>query len=320
MFAFAGGMFVLFLYKSYLMRERRPAVIIAASITFTALAAIVLQCITAVKTNISYLKFNDITLDSLKNVLVPFFSCFFDIAGCSLFSGAMKNDTFVFYLALSITVFLCILFLYCLHRKNMSFAVICLSAVLFPLYIYITRYPIILPYRVFTVHLFFVFFLWLLLKKKNILYESIYGRMLIMLAAFLFLLSVPTGIKTALRDFNSGFSSAVNIADFIKKNIPDDGESILISPATWEGTPVAYYMHPRHVFDMNGRIIKYLELHPGSLDNNLHESGITKGKKYIYVIASKYQREYLASQGYTFIYETPPAMIVEEDYVLYRIP
>jgi hypothetical protein len=141
-----------------------------------------------------------------------------------------------------------------------------------------------------------------------------------MMAAFLFLLSVPTGIKTALRDFNSSFSSAGNLSYFIKNNIPDDGESILVSPATWEGTPVAYYMQPRHVFDLNGRIIKYLDLHPGTLDNNLHESGITKGKKYIYVIASKYQSEYLASQGYTFIYETPPAMIVEEDYVLYRIP
>jgi len=61
-------------------------------------------------------------------------------------------------------------------------------------------------------------------------------------------------------------------------------------------------------------------VHSSTLENHLNESGITKGKKYIYVIASKYQSEYLSLQGYTFIYETPPAMIVEEDYVLYRIP
>ena len=321
MFAFAGLMFALFVYQHfYKAGERRMSVIAAAFIVFAALSEIVLQCATAVKTNISYYRFNHISLESLKSVFSPFFSCFFDISSCSLFSGGIDKGNFIFYFSLFAAVLLCICFLCCLYRKNKIFAVICLSAILFPLYIYITRYSIILPYRVFAVHLFFAFFLWIMLKKGEVSLSSVQGRILSVSALFLFLMSVPTGVKTALRDFRGTFSSAREITDFIKNNIPDDGKSILVSPATWQGTTVAYYMHPRPVFALNGKIIKYIELHHGALENRLAESGITKGKEYIYIVASKYQREYLESCEYTFIYETQPAMIVEEEYVLYRIP
>ena len=83
---------------------------------------------------------------------------------------------------------------------------------------------------------------------------------------------------------------------------------------------MAYYMYPRPVFALNGKQIKHIDPHPDTLENHLNESGIMKGKDYIYIIAPKNQREYLASRRYTFIYETSPAIFMEEDYVLYRIP
>ena len=158
------------------------------------------------------------------------------------------------------------------------------------------------------------------MKNDSILTGKPYGKILTASLSFLFLMSVPSGIGMAFRDFRGNFSSAMDIADFIKANIPDDGKSIMVSPAPWQGVSVAYYLYPRPVFALNGKQIKYIDLHPGTLENHLDESGITQGKNYIYIIASKYQSEYLASRGHTFIYETPPAMLTEEDYVLYRIP
>ena len=158
------------------------------------------------------------------------------------------------------------------------------------------------------------------MKNGNHLDGTVYGKALIASLSFLFLMSVPSGIVMSLKDFYGNFSSSADIAGFIKANIPDDGKSIFVSPGSWQGVPVAYYMYPRPVFALNGKQIKHIDPHPDTLENHLNESGIMKGKDYIYIIAPKNQREYLASRGYTFIYETSPAIFMEEDYVLYRIP
>ncbi|MBO4556749.1 MAG: hypothetical protein J5706_08315, partial [Elusimicrobiales bacterium] len=318
-----GLMFALFAYQNfYKAEERRASVIAAAFAVFIALAAIVFQCLIAMQADISirYNTFNSITLASLGKVISSFFGCFFDMASSSIFSGGIDDGQFILKISLYASIFLVLLILFCLYKKNKTFFFICLAGVLFPLYIYVTRYSVILPPRVFIVHLFFICFLWIMMKNGNILAGKVYGKVLIASLSFLFLMSVPSGIVMSLKDFYGNFSSSADIAGFIKANIPDDGKSIIVSPAPWQGVPVAYYMYPRPVFALNGKQIKYIDLHPGTLDNRLAESGIMKGKDYIFIIASKYQKDYLASRGHTFIYETPPAMLTEEDYVLYRIP
>ena len=321
MFAFAGLMFALFAYQRfYKAGERRLPVIAAAFAVFIALAAIVFQSVLVLKTHIGYKIPNPVNLTSLKNVILPFFSCFFDMASCTMFSGGIDNIKFIFKISVTVSIFVVLLILYCLYKKNKTFFFICLAGIIFPLYIYITRRSVVFPNRVFIVHLFFIFFFWIIIKNSKILAEKSYGKILIASLSFLFLLSVPSGIAMSFSDFNGNFSSAMDIADFIKVNIPDDGKSIIVSPGSWQGVPVAYYLYPRPVFALNGKQIKHIEAHSSTLENHLAESGITKGKNYIYIVASKYQRENLASSGYTFIYETTPAIIMEEDYVLYRIP
>lgn len=317
LFAFAGGLALLYSYKYfYLERKRSTPVIVAGSAVFIALAAIIVQCITAFKTNTNYLEHKIITFKAIKEVLMLFFGSFYDIAGgSSLLSGNMEKNT-VFYILLCSSVILCIILLFCLYRGCRKAAVLMLVSSIFPLYIYVTRHSVIMPYRVFIVHLFYIFFFWILINKE----KGHVCRLFTVSALFLFLITIPSGIKLAVSDFNGRFSAARDIADFIKRNIPDDGTGVLISPSPWQGTAVAFYLAPVPVYMLNGNEIKCIDDRPGALDNRLAESGITKGKRYIYIIASKYQREYLASRGYTFIYETPPAMITEEDYVLYRIP
>ena len=156
--------------------------------------------------------------------------------------------------------------------------------------------------------------------KQNEKIRQPVNKIFIASMTMLFLMSVPTGISMAFNDLKNNFSSAPDLAYFIKKNIPDDGRNILISPSPWQGASAAFYLGERPVYLLSGERIMCIEDRPGALDNRLAESGLTKGKDYIYIVASKYQSEYLSSRGHTFIYETPPAMLPEEDYVLYRIP
>ncbi|MBO4556750.1 MAG: hypothetical protein J5706_08320, partial [Elusimicrobiales bacterium] len=202
MFAFSGLMFALFAYQNfYKAEERRASVIAAAFAVFIALAAIVFQALFVVKTHIGYKVYNPVTLASLEKVISSFFGCFFDIASCTMFAGGLDKDKFIFGIALSVSLFLFFAVLFCLYKKNKTFFFICLAGVLFPLYIYITRFSVILPYRVFIVHLFFICFLWIIMKNGNHLDGTVYGKALIASLSFLFLMSVPSGIVMSLKDF-----------------------------------------------------------------------------------------------------------------------
>jgi hypothetical protein len=326
MFAFAGGMFVLFLYKSYLMRERRPAVIIAASITFTALAAIVLQCITATRIHLEYSSLNIISFDSVKNITGSFFMCFFDITKGNLFYNNVTYEGMLLYILLFIT--LIIFFILCFYLFNMGkkYAVIFFMSVAFSLYIYIAYSSLIFPYRVFTTHLFFIFFFWIIMKKTDETVKKVHGNKILLFSlSLLFIISIPTGINTAVKDFKGYFSSAENIAVFIQQNIPDDGESVLISVGNWLTAGVAYYLGDRPVYTISGRRFRYIDMNVEVLENKLQERGLINGKKYIFIIISKgfldedKDRESLVS-AYTLVYKTPKSMLPNEDFYLYRIP
>ncbi len=321
MFAFVALMLFLFVYQRfYLQRKRSKSEIAAASITLASLTVIVVQVLVAMRA-VSQFGNKSTVSTPLKGVLIPFFACFFDTTKGNLFYSYTPNSGLLFYLPLFSVIVLFCGMLFFLYRTEKKYFWIFVLSVCFPIYIYLTTYSVIVPYRVFTVHLLLVFFFWITFKNNNeISIKMLHNKMFLTVISLFFLITIPSGIKLAVNDFNGRFSAARDIADFIKRNIPDDGTGVLISPSPWQGTAVAFYLDPVPVYMLNGNEIKCIDDRPGALDNRLAESGITKGKRYIYIIASKYQREYLASRGYTFIYETPPAMITEEDYVLYRIP
>lgn len=61
-----------------------------------------------------------------------------------------------------------------------------------------------------------------------------------------------------------------------------------------------------------------IEDRPGALENRLVESGILAGREWLYVVASIYHLETLASLGYEFVYITPKSMVIEDHYVIFR--
>lgn len=323
MFAFAGLMLAMFVYRHFYKGcERRPGVITAAFIVCVALAAIVVQCFIAVKTNSGYTHLNKINSGLVSNILSSYFSGF-----SGIFTD-FDNTGILYYVFLCTAVLVFCLLLWLLYKAEKKSAVVFMLSVLFPFYIYVTRYSVIQSTRVFIAHFLFVFFFWLIAENKKTV--QIQKKKVTFLLMFLFLLSVPGGMIMAVRDFRSEFSGAENMAFFIKENVPDDGSSVIVSLATSQTTHIAYYLYPRPLYSLKGEKIRYIDLHPEALENRLMESGILNGKKYLYVIFPKYQKEfsgYLSSftaglelKGYKFIYETPPAISPGQDFLLYRIP
>ena len=326
MFAFAGLMFALFVYQHfYKAGERRPFVIAAAAAGFVALAAILLQSFIAIKMNFRYSNPDTISFLTITKVLSDFFSCFFDITKGNFFYSTTPDGGFLFYTALFIIVgFVAFLFYYLLKSKKTFFSIALLS-VLFPLYIYITRSStvVIPPYRVFIVHLFLIFFFWIILENRHkeicVLYRN---KLFLCIMSLVFLVSVPSGISISLKDLKKNFSSAGNIAFFIEKNIPDDGQNIIVSPVSWLCAGVAFHLKDRAIYSMNGNRIMFIDMHPDIMENRLAERGlITKGKK-LYVLMARgemddYRKNFLSQ--YALVYETPASMIINEDFLLYRV-
>ena len=164
------------------------------------------------------------------------------------------------------------------------------------------------------------------MKKTDETVKKVHGNKIPLFSlSLLFIISIPTGINTAVKDFKGYFSSAENIAAFIQQNIPDDGESVLISVGNWLTAGVAYYLGDRPVYTISGRRVRYIDMNVEVLENKLQERGLINGKKYIFIIISKgfldedKDRESLVS-AYTLVYKTPKSMLPNEDFYLYRIP
>ena len=319
MFAFVALMLFLFVYQRfYLQRRRHKSEIAASAITLASLTIIVVQVLVAMKA-VSQFGNKSTVLAPLKGVLIPFFACFFDTTKGNIFYSYTPNSGLLFYLPLFVAIILFCGMLIFLYRREKKYFWIFLLSVCFPLYIYLTTYSIIVPYRVFTVHLLLVFFFWTAVKNNNeTSIKMLHNKLFLTVMSLFFLISVPSGFSMAYSDLKQNFSSAINAAEYIKKNIPDDGKNILISPFPWEGAAVAFYLAPRAIYLLNGEKVMCIEDRPGALENRLAESGILAGREWLYVVASIYHFETLASLGYEFVYITPKSMVIEDHYVIFR--
>lgn len=319
MFAFVALMLLLFVYQRFYLQRRMPkSEIAAASITLASLTIIVVQVLVAMRA-VAQFGNKSTVAEPFKKVLIPFFACFFDTSKSNIFYSYTPDSGLLFYLPLFAVIVLFFGMLFFLYRKGKRYFWIFVLSVIFPLYIYLTTYSVIVPYRVFTVHLLLVFFFWIAVKNDNeISFKILHNKIFLTVMSLFFLISVPSGFSMAYTDFRQNFSSAANVAEYIRKNIPDDGKNILVSPFPWEGAAVAFYLSSRPIYLLNGEKVMCIEDRPGALENRLVESGILAGREWLYVVASIYHLETLASLGYEFVYITPKSMVIEDHYVIFR--
>lgn len=318
MFAFSALMLALFVWQHIdWFRKKKLSVILASSVVLLALFLNVFQSLTALRTNYGYTYPSRITAEHLSKVLGSFFSTFYDISKCHFLYEAPDMGGITFYFPLTITVLIFAVLCFFLFRNSRKLLVIFIASVSFPLYIYLTRHSVIMPYRVFTVHLLFVFFFWVIMKKRKD--EMPDKKHLTAALALLFLISIPTGTLFATRDFRENFSQAGDMANFITANIPDDGNSILLAPVPWRSVHIAHLLGNRPVYAMNGEQVRYLDLHPSITERKYYSMPAARKAEYIYIIIPKYQFliRQLEQMGCVHVYDTPKSLLPEEDYSLY---
>ena len=161
------------------------------------------------------------------------------LSSSELFNSLQANDFLVTYFT-PIIIFLFITAIILIYRRNKMFALITIGSALFYIYISVTRYNHMFPYRTYFSILCIAVFLWILLShkekqknkqaKENIVSETV--------LAIIFALTLPTGIMASASDWKANFSSAHETAMFIENNIPNDGKNLILGTAV----PVAYYL------------------------------------------------------------------------------
>lgn len=318
MFGFAGMMFLLFVYHHfYKERDFSAKNKISALLMALPLAAIVIQCWITLNASVHYKESLTITFASIKRVLSLFFACFFDCTKGDMFinGDVLHNNLFNFVgIILAIALFVAIIIFF--FKRSKTIGLTALIATVFPWLIYIKNYSVMFPNRIFTVHLIFMALMWIILKRYDL--TKIQKNTGIVLLSLLFLITMPSGIKTALQDYKNYFSAAECLASYIKKNVPNTAENIIISNAQFLGTQIAFYLDDRPVYTLDGKIIKYIQ--NNKIENKLVESGILKGKKRMFIFGLPWQKPYFHNLGYTFVYETPKAMLPFEQFVLFSKP
>ena len=142
-------------------------------------------------------------------------------------------------------VILCIVFfIYMLGRAGRRYLLLVFISLFVQSVIYYSSYSIILPARTFTILLIFVSAYWTACAEKNISAD----KKTILPVIILFILSVPAGYNIILKDLKNPFSSAQEMALFIRNNIPDNDDTVLIAPYTNYSQALAYYLGNRKAY------------------------------------------------------------------------
>ena len=314
MFGFATSLFFLFLYEIKTSgRKILNSEKVSVTVMTLSLCAVMAQAFIALKSN--YL-FSYDSVISAKRIMYSFFSCFFDPSQAGYNVGILPLDCPTAQLLAVISAVLLVVTTAYLFLVRIRYGLAFLLSVLFPLYIYLNSYPVIMANRVYMIHFVFLFFLWLAVSEKG-LSENIIrtGKIL---TAVLFALTIPSGIIFARTDYSGYFSAGRNMAEFIGHNIPDDGKTMIFAEQPWQGLPVAYYLKNRPIYNIDGhRLIRIENYLP---QNNIRE--ITQDKDFMFVIVSSNHidtRKMLESEGFHLMYTTPPAIMPDEAYSLYAV-
>ena len=188
------------------------------------------------------------------------------------------------------------------------FSLITLGTFLFYIYISVTRYGEMFPYRTCFSLLCMSSLFWAVLKDKA--YSKRTKICIEFIVAATMALTIPTGFLTAMADWHINFSSAYETAMFIEKNIPDDGKSVIISAAV----PVAYYLPQRTMYYAHKKPL--ITILPG-MGTDICIAEFAKDYENIYVIISTQQKSMMVWQE--LLYQSSYALVQQENFSVYRI-
>lgn len=222
------------------------------------------------------------------------------------------------------------------YLNSKKIFLIAFLSIAFQLLIYIIAYPgIIYPTRIFSAYMIIVFCFWILIDSSSIdENKKICSIKLInIIISIMFLLTAYNGIRYYVSDINQNYSSAKQLAEYIKNNINSDNAVILTEHEPYI-LPVVYYLHNRYklisVVRYTEGELKYIkwDYYTISVLNSmdwLNES-FTYSKKYqnkdIYII-----RNYIEDSNFNnasfdeyfkLLYTSDKSMLPDEKYMIYK--
>ena len=314
-FVFVAGLTALFVYKNIIKNKKRSRYEWAAAAIMTAgIIIVTAQTLYALSVNTVF-DHIPITADGIKYALTDFFTSMTDGLNTRLFRYYKANSlTTNCFPAVMATAF-CIETFF-LYKINRFYAIITLGTFLFYLYISITSYGAVYPYRSYTLLITIISLLWteknrietnVTVQDKKKKFSAIKAAEY--LTAFMMFLTFPTGIETAAEDWKKNFSSGFETADFIKKNIPASDKNVIISTML----PIAFYLNDRPVYyEYEKRLLTIMI--KKNADINLTD--FANRYDNIYVVLSGLQKDLI--KGQTLLYESPEAMSPAERFYVYK--
>ncbi len=314
-FATVALCFFLYDVHSKLEIEKEKAVI-AILIAAFPIVFMLVQSFIALGTvyDIPLLKFS---VQELMQTLVQFFATYFAAsAGPLIKGGLIAKDSFSSYVGASACLFLTAGFTLFFYRIKPRYGLMALAGLLFDLYVHI-RHPIVYPYRVYIVHLMFLFMFWIVSENEKI--SSSVKKTGTAILLLLFFISVPTGLYSAYSDYRQMFSASRDMSDFIEREIPNDGNTAIISVHPSSGASVAYYLKDRNIYTYNGDAIKALMISGRfkNLSNDLSQK--FDGMSIYYLIPKMFITEMSKRDNYVLLYSTPDSIANLEDFCIYSV-
>ena len=205
-----------------------------------------------------------------------------------------------------------------LYKRSKYFAAIIIGILIFNLYISITSYGAVYPYRSYILLLALISLFWAEKNKYDTerKIENCAGReyklfkAIEYLTALIMLLTVPTGIEISAEDWKMNFSSGMETADFIKKNIPADDRNVIISTML----PAAFYLDDRTVYyEYEKPLITILK----KKEADINLTAFANRYDNIYLVLSGLQKHLLHNQ--ILLYEAPQTMSPAERLYVYKL-
>ena len=264
--------------------------------------------------NIPFLK---LPVQELRQTLVHFFATYFDSsAGPLIKGGLIAKDSFFCYAGATACLFLTAGCIFLFYRIKPRYGLIGLAGLFFDLYVHI-KYPIVYPYRVYIIHLIFMFLFWVALENEKI--SSSVKNIGTAILLLLFFISVPTGLYSAYRDYWQMFSSSKDMSDFIEREVSNDENTAIIASYPWVVTSVSYYLKDRNIYTYNGDAINALMI-PGRFNNLSNDlSQKFDGMSIYYLIPKMFMTEMTKRDKYVLLYSTPDSIVNLEDFCIYSV-
>jgi len=291
MLGFVLGMLTLFIYENRRNSDYRGVNIISvAIIAFSVLAAAYLA---APALNINQC-FNSVTVNfsSVARVLTVLFG--------SLVFQADTNGILAIGIYAAITAIPFLGALYILKKRDLPLFFAAAAGILFQLYIYSFKYSLLFPARTFIIPVILITCFWMAGPEK----KDIYKKSADIIIAALFLLTLPSGVIAAAKDFSGNYSGGKEMAAFIKKNI-GAGDSVLVSQSpVCCSVSLVYYLRDRELY-FNGRKVEYTDWRKVK-EPFAPDIGAYKNKK-VYFIITDADKNINIAGGYKMMYKTKPS-------------